>query len=122
VIALRQKHQWEKEAWIDHASRHRGSAGRGGILIGAVIAHQDRIIGRGRIGGCNWAASFCMARWMRLKTRVGSLRTSIVNARSKPRYHRARCRAGAILLCGIPRIVMGENRTFIGDEDLLRGA
>lgn len=27
---------------------------------------------------------------------------------------------GAILLYGIPRVVLGENRTFLGDEDLLR--
>jgi cytosine deaminase len=28
--------------------------------------------------------------------------------------------AGAILLYGIPRVVMGENRTFVGGEDYLR--
>src|SRR4029453_15526729 len=27
---------------------------------------------------------------------------------------------GAILLYGIPRVVLGENRTFLGAEDLLR--
>jgi cytosine/creatinine deaminase len=27
---------------------------------------------------------------------------------------------GAILLYGIPRVVVGENRTFLGGEDLLR--
>ena len=27
---------------------------------------------------------------------------------------------GAILLYGIPRVVLGENRTFLGGEDLLR--
>jgi len=27
---------------------------------------------------------------------------------------------GAILLYGIPRVVIGENRTFIGGEELLR--
>ena len=27
---------------------------------------------------------------------------------------------GAILLYGIPRVVIGENRTFMGAEDLLR--
>jgi cytosine deaminase len=27
---------------------------------------------------------------------------------------------GAILLYGIPRVVVGENRTFLGEEDLLR--
>lgn len=28
--------------------------------------------------------------------------------------------SGAILLYGIPRVVIGENRTFQGEEDLLR--
>jgi cytosine deaminase len=27
---------------------------------------------------------------------------------------------GAILLYGIPRVVIGEHRTFMGEEDLLR--
>src|SRR5690606_11672653 len=28
--------------------------------------------------------------------------------------------SGAILLYGIPRVVIGENRSFLGEEDLLR--
>lgn len=28
--------------------------------------------------------------------------------------------SGAILLYGIPRVIIGENRTFMGDEELLR--
>lgn len=28
--------------------------------------------------------------------------------------------SGAILLYGIPRVVIGENGTFVGEEDLLR--
>jgi cytosine deaminase len=28
--------------------------------------------------------------------------------------------SGAVLLYGIPRVVVGENRTFMGEEDLLR--
>jgi cytosine/creatinine deaminase len=28
--------------------------------------------------------------------------------------------SGAILLYGIPRVIIGENRTFMGEEDLLR--
>jgi cytosine deaminase len=28
--------------------------------------------------------------------------------------------SGAILLYGIPRVIVGENRTFIGEEELLR--
>jgi cytosine deaminase len=28
--------------------------------------------------------------------------------------------SGAILLYGIPKVIVGENHTFMGDEDLLR--
>ncbi|MDT4870201.1 hypothetical protein D3C86_2091880 [compost metagenome] len=28
--------------------------------------------------------------------------------------------SGAILLYGIPKVVIGENRTFLGEEELLR--
>jgi cytosine deaminase len=28
--------------------------------------------------------------------------------------------SGAILLYGIPRVVVGENRTFLGEQELLR--
>jgi cytosine deaminase len=28
--------------------------------------------------------------------------------------------SGAILLYGIPRVIIGENKTFIGEEELLR--
>jgi creatinine deaminase len=28
--------------------------------------------------------------------------------------------SGAILLYGIPKVIVGENRTFLGDEELLR--
>src|SRR5439155_2130685 len=36
-----------------------------------------------------------------------------------PASARAMC-TGAILLYGIPHVVVGENRTFMGDEDRLR--
>ncbi len=37
------------------------------------------------------------------------------------RGHNRRVQRGsAILLYGIPRVVIGENRTFMGEEDLLR--
>jgi creatinine deaminase len=48
----------------------------------------------------------------------------------KPGYTRSRCStppyrlvpmcSGAILLYGIPKVVIGENSTFMGAEDLLR--
>ena len=42
-------------------------------------------------------------------------------ARRCTRHSRRATCAPAILLYKIPRVVIGENRTFVGAEDLLRG-
>ena len=43
-------------------------------------------------------------------------RESVSTRRSRP----VRCAPGAILLYGIPHVVVGENRTFMGEEEWLR--
>jgi cytosine/creatinine deaminase len=97
----------------------RGLA-EGGIPIGAVLVHQGRILGRGH----------------NRRVQQGSVvlhgeMDALENAgRQSARVYRectiyttlspcAMC-SGTILLYGIPRVVIGENRTFLGEEDLLR--
>ena len=57
---------------------------------------------------------------MRSRTPAGSPRrstaTSVIYTTLSPC---AMC-SGAILLYGIPRVVVGENQTFLGEEELLR--
>jgi creatinine deaminase len=93
----------------------------GGIPIGSVIVHQARILGRGH-----------NRRVQRGSAILHGEMDAIENAGRQPaRVYRestlyttlspcAMC-SGAILLYGIPRVIVGENRTFMGEEDLLRG-
>jgi cytosine deaminase len=92
--------------------------GEGGIPIVSVIVHDGKIIGRG-ITGVYERAQFCTARWT--PENAGRQPASV--------YHQcvlyttlspcAMC-SGAILLYGIPRVIVGENKTFMGEEELLR--
>jgi cytosine/creatinine deaminase len=92
----------------------------GGIPIGSVLVHQGKIIGRGH----------------NRRVQNGSVvlhgeMDALQNAgRQTARIYKdctiyttlspcAMC-SGAILLYGIPRVVAGENQTFLGEEALLR--
>ena len=97
----------------------RGLA-EGGIPIGAVLVHAGRIIGRGHNRRVQQQSATlhgemdALERAGRQPARV--YRESIMYTTLSPC---AMC-TGAILLYGIPHVVIGENRTFMGDEDLLR--
>lgn len=92
----------------------------GGIPIGSVLVHKGKIIGRGhnrRVqkgsailhgemdalenAGCHPAAVY----------RECALYTTLSPC--------SMC-SGAILLYGIPKVVIGENKNFMGEEELLR--
>jgi cytosine deaminase len=98
----------------------RGLA-EGGIPIGSVLVHEGQILGRGH-----------NRRVQRGSVVLHGEMDALENAGRQPaRVYRAStiyttlspcamC-SGTILLYGIPRVVVGENRTFRGEEDLLRG-
>jgi cytosine deaminase len=92
----------------------------GGIPIGAVLVHGDRIIGRGHNRRVQQGSAVLHGEIDALE-RAGRLAASVY--RSSVMYTTlspcAMC-SGAILLYGIPRVVIGENRTFLGEEELLR--
>jgi cytosine deaminase len=92
----------------------------GGIPIGSVLVHDGRIIGRGH----------------NRRVQEGSVikhgeMDALENAGRQPAslYREAvlyttlspcpMC-SGAILLYGIRKVIVGENQTFMGDEELLR--
>jgi len=92
----------------------------GGIPIGSVLVHRDRIIGRGH-----------NRRVQRGSVVLHAEMDALENAGRRPAAVYRECTlcttlspcamcSGAILLYGIPRVVIGENRTFTGEEDLLR--
>jgi cytosine/creatinine deaminase len=92
----------------------------GGIPIGSVLVSQGRVLGRGH-NRRQQAGSVVLHAEMDALERAG--RQPAMVYRSCTLYTTlspcAMC-SGAILLYGIPRVVVGENRTFQGEEDLLR--
>ncbi|WP_162053266.1 nucleoside deaminase [Pontibacter pamirensis] len=92
----------------------------GGIPIGSVLVHQGRIIGKGH----------------NKRVQNGSVvlhgeMDALENAGRQPASVYKECTiyttlspcsmcSGTILLYGIPKVVIGENKTFLGEEDLLR--
>jgi creatinine deaminase len=103
------------------AEAKQGSS-EGGIPIGSVIVHRGRILGRGH----------------NQRVQQGSVvlhgeMDALENAGRQPASVYRECTiyttlspcpmcTGAILLYGIPRVVIGENVTFTGAEQLLRAA
>ena len=98
----------------------RQGLAEGGIPIGSVLVHEGRIIGRGH-----------NRRVQRGSVTLHGEMDALENAGRHPaRVYResvlyttlspcAMC-SGAILLYGIPRVIVAENRTFMGEEELLR--
>lgn len=98
----------------------RQGLAEGGIPIGAVIVHQGRIIGRGHNRRVQQGSAILHGEMDALE-RAGRqpasvYRESVLYTTLSP----CPMCSGAILLYGIPRVVIGENRTFMGEEELLR--
>ena len=97
----------------------RGLA-EGGIPIGSVLVYEGRILGRGHNRRVQ-RGSVVLHGEMDALENAGRQRASIY--RSSTIYTTlspcAMC-SGAILLYGISRVVVGENRSFLGEEALLR--
>jgi len=92
----------------------------GGIPIGSVIIHNNEIVGRGHNQRVQQGSVI----------RHGEM-DALENLGRKPASFYRDCTlyttlspcpmcSGAILLYKIPRVVIGEHRTFMGEEDLLR--
>jgi cytosine/creatinine deaminase len=92
----------------------------GGIPIGSVLVHRGRILGRGH-----------NRRVQRGSVTLHGEMDALENAGRQPASVYRECVlyttlspcamcSGAILLYGIPHVVVGENQTFLGEEELLR--
>src|ERR1700719_3930144 len=98
-------------AAIEEAERGRDE---GGIPIGAVLVHEGRIIGRGHNRRVQQGSAVLHGEMDALE-RAGRqpasvYRASVMYTTLSPC---AMC-SGAILLYGIPHVVVGENETFLG--------
>ena len=92
----------------------------GGIPIGSVIVHRGRIIGRGHNRRVQKGSVILHGEMDAFENAgrqpAGVYHGSVLYTTLSPC---AMC-SGAILLYGIPKIVVGEDRTFMGEEELLR--
>ena len=92
----------------------------GGIPIGSVLVHKGEIIGRGHNRRVQKGSAILHGEMDALEN-AGRLpasvyRESVLYTTLSP----CDMCTGAILLYGIPKVVIGENRTFMGGEALLR--
>ena len=110
-----------KEKFLQAAlSEARDGLAEGGIPIGSIIVHQEDIIGRGH-----------NRRVQQGSTVLHGEMDALENAGRQPAVVYRECElytnlspcpmcSGAILLYGIPKVIVGENQSFMGEEELLR--
>ena len=98
----------------------RQGLAEGGIPIGSVVVHQGKIIGRGHNRRVQKGSAILHGEMDALENTgrksAAVYRESVLYTTLSPC---SMC-SGAILLYGIPRVIIGENRTFMGEEELLR--
>lgn len=105
------------QAAIDEAQT---GLNEGGIPIGSVIVYNGKIIGRGHNRRVQKGSAILHGEMDALE-----------NAGRQPASVYRECAlyttlspcsmcSGAILLYGIPKVVIGENKTFMGEEELLK--
>jgi len=98
----------------------RQGLAEGGIPIGSVIVHNGTIIGRGHNRRVQQGSAVLHGEMDALENAgrqpAKVYRESVLYTTLSPC---SMC-SGAILLYGIPKVVIGENETFMGEEDLLR--
>ncbi|PTD96386.1 nucleoside deaminase [Pseudothauera lacus] len=105
------------QAALEEARRGRA---QGGIPIGSVIVHQGRIIGRGHNRRVQQGSVILHGEMDAFENAgrqpAAVYREAVLYTTLSP----CPMCSGAILLYGIPRVVIGENLSFMGEEALLR--
>lgn len=101
-------------------SEARQGLEEGGIPIGSVLVHDGKIIGRGHNRRVQQGSVIlhgemdALENAGRLPAEVYQECTIYTTLSPCPMC------SGAILLYGIPRVIVGENKTFMGEEELLK--
>ncbi|HSJ66255.1 MAG TPA: nucleoside deaminase [Anditalea sp.] len=108
--------QFYKEA----LAQAKKSLSEGGIPIGSVLVHQNQIIGKGhnkRVQNGSVVLHGEMDALENAQRQPAQIyKDSIIYTTLSP----CPMCTGAILLYGIPKVVIGENVNFLGAEDLLK--
>ena len=105
------------EAAIEEA---RKGLEEGGIPIGSVIVHDGKIIGRGHNRRVQKESAVLHGEMDALENSgrqpASVYRQCVLYTTLSPC---SMC-SGAILLYNIPKVIIGENKTFLGEEELLK--
>lgn len=109
------------DAFLEEAiAEARKGLEEGGIPIGSVLVHRGKILGRGhnqRVQNGSVVLHGEMDALENAGRQPASVyRESVLYTTLSP----CPMCTGAILLYGIPKVVIGENETFMGSEELLR--
>jgi creatinine deaminase len=111
----------DDERFLDVAiEQARLGRDEGGVPIGAALVVDGEVVGAGRNRRVQQGSAIRHGETDALEN-AGRLPASVYR-RATMYTTLSPCHmcTGAILLYEIPRVVMGENRTFVGAEDLLR--
>ena len=101
------------------AEAERGLA-EGGIPIGAVLVHRGIVIGSGHNRRVQQGSTVLHAEMDALE-RAGRHPASVYReSRMVTTLSPCAMCTGAIILYGIPHVIVGENTTFMGEEEWLR--
>src|SRR5258707_2090736 len=98
------------------------SLSEGGIPIGSVLVHEGKIIGRGHNCRVQTGSPIDHGEMNCLRNAGRLARTVYRQSTIYSTLSSCSMCSGAIVLYGIQRVVVGENRTFLGAENYLRGA
>ena len=103
------------------AAIHEAEQGlrEGGIPIGSVIVHNGAIIGKGHNRRVQRGSAVLHGEMDALENAGRQPPAVYRNATLYTTLSPCAMCSGAILLYGIPRVIIGENTTFLGDEELL---
>ena len=92
----------------------------GGIPIGTVLVIDGRIVGRGFNRRVQKGSAILHAEMDCLENAGGIKASDYRRATLYSTLSPCDMCSGAVLLYGIPKVVIGENRTFCGPEDYVR--
>ncbi len=110
-----------KDAYFDAAvAEARKGGDEGGIPIGSVIVHQNQIIGRGHNQRIQKGSCVLHAEMHALEEAGRQAATVYKESVLYTTLSPCSMCSGAILLYGIPKVIIGENVNFMGEEEWLR--
>ena len=98
----------------------RNGLNEGGIPIGSVIVHNGKIIGRGHNRRVQKGSAILHGEMDALENAgrqpASVYKESVLYTTLSP----CPMCSGAIILYGIPKVIIGENKTFLGEEEHLK--